>query len=138
VAKVFSIEQPIRFSHCDLAGIVYFAHFFDMFSAVVEDWFAGEIGLTYEQMYLHLKIGFPIVATRADFASACRIGERVSFDLTVSKLGRSSIEFDILGRVGAHQRLRGRHKVAMISLESYRAIPIPEDLRNKMQQYVAH
>ena len=35
------------------------------------------------------------------------------------------------------EKFRARHKVAMISLDTYRAIPIPDELRAKMEAYVA-
>jgi len=34
----FTRTVPIRFSHCDPAGIVYFPHYFDMFNGLIEDW----------------------------------------------------------------------------------------------------
>jgi len=35
----FTRTVPIRFSHCDPAGIVYFPHYFDMFNGLIEDWY---------------------------------------------------------------------------------------------------
>jgi len=32
----FTRSVPIRFSHCDSAGIVYFPHYFNMFNGLVE------------------------------------------------------------------------------------------------------
>ena len=57
-------------------------------------------------------------------------------ELTVARLGRSSIEFAIRGRVGDEEKFRARHKVAMVSLDTLRAMPIPDDLRVKMVPYV--
>ena len=36
-AGAFTRTVPIRFSHCDPAGIVYFPHYFDMFNGLVEE-----------------------------------------------------------------------------------------------------
>ena len=30
MSQIFKVEYPIRFSHCDPAGIVYFPRFFDL------------------------------------------------------------------------------------------------------------
>jgi 4-hydroxybenzoyl-CoA thioesterase len=137
MAHVFSIERLIRFSHCDPAGIVYFVHFFDMISAAVEDWFGGPIGLDFNTMHRKLDVGFPIVNTQCEFMKPCHLGDRLGIQLVIAKLGRSSIEFVIEGRVGAEEKFRARHKIAMISLSDYRARPIPADLRARMQPFVA-
>ena len=137
VSKIFSVERPIRFSHCDPAGIVYFAHFFDMFNAAVEDWFEQALGLSFEEMHMRRQVGFPVVNTQCEFLRVCRLGERLRIEFTVARLGHSSVELDIRGKVGGEERFRARHKIAMMSLATYRAVAIPEELREKMQKFVA-
>ncbi len=136
MGKIFSVEGPIRFSHCDPAGIVYFAHFFDMFNAAVEDWFDQAIGLSFEVMHMRRKVGFPVVNTQCEFLRVCRLGERLRIEFTVVRLGHSSVELDIRGTVSGEERFRARHKIAMMSLTTYRAVAIPEELRAKVQEFV--
>ena len=135
-AKVFATERKIRFSHCDPAGIVYFVNFFDMVSGCVEDWFGEAIGFSFHEMHIQRRVGFPIVDTGCQFFRPCHLGDRLVLELTVARLGRSSIEFAIRGRVGDEEKFRARHKVAMVSLDTLRAMPIPDDLRAKMAPYV--
>ena len=132
----FSRERLIRFSHCDPAGIVYFVNFFDMVGGVVEDWFREAIGLPFQEMHLERRIGFPIVSTGCEFFRPAHLGDTLQLELVIAKLGRSSIEFVIRGAVAGEEKFRARHKVAMVSLESWRALPIPEDMRAKMRAYV--
>ncbi|HLB15352.1 MAG TPA: thioesterase family protein [Burkholderiales bacterium] len=136
MTKVFTIERKIRFSHCDPAGIVYFVNFFDMINAVVEDWFGDAIGLPFQEMHRGRRIGFPIVDTGCQFFRPCHLGDLLVLELSVARLGRSSIEFAIRGRVGDEEKFRARHKVAMVSLETFKATAIPDDLRAKMEPYV--
>ena len=132
----FSRERLIRFSHCDPAGIVYFVNFFDMVGGVVEDWFREAIGLPFQEMHLERRIGFPIVNTGCEFFRPAHLGDTLRLELAIAKLGRSSIEFVIDGSVAGEEKFRARHKVAMVSLESWRALPIPEDMRAKMSAYL--
>ena len=132
----FSRERLIRFSHCDPAGIVYFVNFFDMVGGVVEDWFREAIGLPFQEMHLERRIGFPIVNTGCEFFRPAHLGDTLRLELAIAKLGRSSIEFVIDGSVASEEKFRARHKVAMVSLESFRALPIPEDMRAKMSAYL--
>ena len=132
----FSRERLIRFSHCDPAGIVYFVNFFDMVGGVVEDWFREAISLPFQEMHLERRIGFPIVNTGCEFFRPAHLGDTLHLELAIAKLGRSSIEFVIDGSVAGEEKFRARHKVAMVSLESWRALPIPEDMRAKMSAYL--
>lgn len=136
MARVFVTERKIRFSHCDPAGIVYFVNFFDMVSGIVEDWFGNAIGFTFNEMHIGKHVGFPIVNTGCEFFKPCHLGDQLALELSILKLGRSSIEFSITGRVAEEEKFRARHKVAMMSLETLKSLPIPEDLRTKMAPYV--
>ena len=51
-AGAFTRTVPIRFSHCDPAGIVYFPHYFDMFNGLVEDWYTEQLGVNYANLIL--------------------------------------------------------------------------------------
>jgi 4-hydroxybenzoyl-CoA thioesterase len=130
--KVFPTEYPIRFSHCDPGGIVHFPRFFDMINATVEDWFGEALGLPFDTMHMGKRFGFPIVNTQCEFYKPCRIGERLTLELSVARLGRASLELMLSGRIGGEERIRARNVRAMMSLETYRAIPIPDDLRGRM------
>jgi len=132
----FTRERLIRFSHCDPAGIVYFVHFFDMVSGVVEDWLREAVGLPLQEMHLARRIGFPIVNTGCEFSRPVHLGDTLSLELAIARLGRSSIEFVVHGRVRGEDKFRARHKVALVSLDGWRPAPIPHDLRAKMQPYV--
>ena len=136
MAQRFRTERKIRFSHCDPAGIVYFVNFFDMVNAVVEDWFNEAIGWTFDDMHIGQRLGFPIVNTGCEFFRPCHLGDRLELELAVARLGNSSIEFLVVGRVAGDEKFRARHKVALMSLDTQRALPIPDALREKMRPYV--
>ena len=136
MAEPFARERLIRFSHCDPAGIVYFVNFFDMVGGVVEDWFRDAIGLPFQEMHLERRIGFPIVNTGCEFFRPAHLGDTLRLELAIAKLGRSSIEFVVSGSVAGEEKFRARHKVALVSLDSWRALPIPADMRAKMQPFV--
>jgi 4-hydroxybenzoyl-CoA thioesterase len=132
----FSKERLIRFSHCDPAGIVYFVNFFDMVGGVVEDWFREAIGVPFQEMHLERRIGFPIVRTGCEFFRPAHLGDTLVLELGIARLGRSSIEFRVRGSVGGNEKFVARHKVALVSLDSFRPLAIPDDMRVKMTPYI--
>ncbi|MFN2645778.1 MAG: acyl-CoA thioesterase [Burkholderiales bacterium] len=136
MATSFARERLIRFSHCDPAGIVYFVNFFDMVGGVVEDWFRDALGLPFDEMHLKRRIGFPIVNTGCEFFRPAHLGDSLRLELAIAKLGRTSIEFVVRGSVRGEEKFRARHKVALVSLDTWRSLAIPEDMRAKMQPFV--
>jgi 4-hydroxybenzoyl-CoA thioesterase len=132
----FSRQRRIRFSQCDPGGIVYFVHFFDMVSGTVEDWFTEALGLPYHDVHVGGRVGFPIVNTQCEFAKPCHFGDLLDIELAVARLGASSIEFSVAGAVAGEAKFRGRHKVAMMSLDTLKAVRIPDEMREKMAPFV--
>jgi 4-hydroxybenzoyl-CoA thioesterase len=136
--SVFVSERTIRFAECDPAGIVYFPRFLEMVNDLTEDWFEQSLGIAFDPLHFKRQLGVPVVNTRIDFLKACRLGERLALELAIESLGRSSIVLRVHGLVGDEERIRLRHKVAMVSMQSYpyRATPIPDDLRSRMSAFV--
>jgi 4-hydroxybenzoyl-CoA thioesterase len=128
---VFRFAQPIRFSHCDPAGVLYFPHVFDFVNAAIEDWFAQRLGLPFHVLHLEQRRGNPVVRTHCEFVTPCRFGETLALDLEPVIVGRSSIETRISGTVEGAPRFRVRHKTAMMSMDTMRAIPLPDPIRAK-------
>jgi 4-hydroxybenzoyl-CoA thioesterase len=86
----FTRTVPIRFSHCDPAGIVYFPHYFDMFNGLIEDWYTEQLGVNYSKLILGDRHGLPYVHIEPDFKSPSRIDEHLNLTLLLAQVGRSS------------------------------------------------
>ena len=111
-------------------------HFFDMINDCVEDWLTDVLGLNSHALMSRHRVAIPIVATACEFFRPCHLGDRLSLELSISELGRSSIQFLIRGRVGDDVKFQARHKVGMVSLDTQKSIAISDDMRTKMQPYV--
>jgi acyl-CoA thioesterase FadM len=101
-AAAFTRNVPIRFSHCDPAGIVYFPHYFNMFNGVIEDWYTEELGYNYAELIMGSQFGFPFVHIECDFKIPSRMGDVIDLTLLVERVGRSSLGVAIV----CHQRRR--------------------------------
>jgi len=132
----FTRTVPIRFSHCDPAGIVYFPHYFDMFNGLIEDWYTEQLGVDYSELILNERHGFPFVHIETDFKFPSRMGEHLDLTLLVTHIGRSSLSIVIVGHLAGVERLRARLVTAMMSLETYRSIELPPALRDKFETYM--
>jgi len=134
-SAAFTRSVPVRFSHCDPAGIVYFPHYFDMFNGLIEDWYGQELGHDYAELVLDRRYGFPFVHIQCVFKIPSRMCEIIDLTLLVEHIGRSSLGIDIVCHKDGLQRLRAHMVTAMMSLETRKSVPLPQVLREKIESY---
>jgi 4-hydroxybenzoyl-CoA thioesterase len=134
-AGTWSTEIRIRFSHCDPAGIVYFARYFDLMNGVVEDWFSGALGLDYAEFIGPRRIGLGYVSCGADFAAPGFMGDRLEFAVLIERIGGASIALRINAYRGEEPILSAGMTIVATSLVEHRSIPIPDDLRAALERY---
>jgi 4-hydroxybenzoyl-CoA thioesterase len=135
--SVFVRERRIRFSDCDPAGIVFYPQYFVMFNGLVEDWVNEGLGLSYHGLVAERRIGLPTVHLDADFKAVSPLGDLVALQLTVEKLGRSSLGLQVqcTGRDAGDLRIAMHQVIVTTSLETHRAIEIPADLRAAIERF---
>ena len=134
-AGAFTRSVTVRFSHCDPAGIVYFPHYFDMFNGLIEDWYTEQLGMSFADLILNERHGFPFVHIETDFKIPSRMGEHLDLTLLIDRIGRTSLSLVVVGHVGGEARLRARLVTAMVSLETHRPVELPPALRDKFEAY---
>ena len=125
----------IEWGDCDPAGIVYFPHYFNMFNGLIEDWYTQELGFDYAELIMGSRYGLPFVHIECDFKVPSRIGEVIDLTLLVERIGRSSLGIVIVCHHDGIERLRARMTTAMISLETHKAVPLPQALRERVESY---
>lgn len=131
----------VRFGACDPVGIAYFPRYFDWFHQAMESWFDQALGLPYAEL---LKTrGFPAVHAECDYQRPCAFGERVTVELRVGALGRSSLRLDyrVVGPDG-DLRASGHSRVVQMgtrpgSPEHLKSQPIDGPLRAAILRFGA-
>ncbi len=134
-AGAFTRSVTIRFSHCDAAGIVYFPHYFDMFNGVIEDWYKAELKHDYAELVMGRRFGFPFVHIECDFKIPSMMGEVIDLTLLVEGIGRSSLSIAIVCHREGLLRLRARMVTEVMSLETRKPVPMPDELRDAIEAY---
>lgn len=133
----FTARLQVRFGDCDPAGIVFYPRYFEMFNSVVEDWCADGLGLSFREMHQERGLGLPTVHLETDFRAPSRLGDVLRAELSVQKLGRASLTLQIILRGAAgEERVAARLVLAMMDLQSAQALPIPQQLRERMAAYL--
>lgn len=127
----FRRPRMIRFSDCDPAGIVFYPQYFVMLNGLVEDWVSQGLGIDYHALISQRRVGLPTVRLEADFRAVSRMGDQVSLGLSVERLGSRSISLVLrcFEPAGGELRMQLKQVLVTTSLESHRAVEIPQDLR---------
>lgn len=135
--NTFTVSREIRFSDSDPAGIVFYAEFFRMFNDLFEDWLVKRLGIDFADQFQNEQRMFPLVHVEVDFKEARRMGQKMDLSLILTKLGRSSICYDIMGHDDGLEILRGSFVTCIASKKSMRTIKIPAEFRLAMEEYMA-
>lgn len=128
-------EVKIRFGYCDPAGIVFTPRFFDIFNAVVEDWFGEGLGIDYHDIIRRRRMGLGYASAASTFFRPCCMGERITVHVRLAALGRSSLTLHLHAMKDGAEALRGNFTIVMTDLEQHRPVVIPEDIRRAMEVY---
>ena len=130
----FERVYPIRFSHCDPAGIVFFPQYLVLFNHLLEDWFTHGLGIDYAELIGPRRVGTPTVRLECDFRAISRMGEDVAFSITPERVGGKSLTLAIEARQGDELRVGARQVLVFTSLDTHRAIDMPADVRAALQE----
>ncbi len=133
--RCFDRQVDIRFSHCDLAGIVFFPQYMVMINDGVEDFFNRGLRLGYAQVVDVRRIGLPTVHLQCDFIAPSRIGETVTHSIWLDRLGRRSFSLAHEFHVGADRRISATQVLVTTDLADHRAIELPDDIRQALQPF---
>lgn len=132
----FSLRIPIRFTHTDPAGYVFFPRYFDMLQAVCEDWFENCLGINFADMIMIQRVGQPTAHMECQFLRPCVLGEKLDLAIILDRFGTSSIHLRFIGTVEGEVRLRARSVQVLLSMKEGRPIAINEDMRSHLQSYM--
>ena len=123
---------PIEFNHCDPAGIVFYPRYFEMINSVAENFFKDVAGRSYASM-IATRQGVPTARVETNFHVPSRLGEVLDFRLKITRLGATSITFEITAHGGTN-RLTCLLTLVWISPEG-RPMPWPEAMRTKLSAF---
>jgi 4-hydroxybenzoyl-CoA thioesterase len=133
---VYTTELPIRFTHCDPAGIVFYPRYFEMFNDLVEDWCRDVLHYSFPEIINNRGWGLPTVHLEVDFLAPSRFGEVLTAQLSVRTVGTTSIGLEIV-LTGASDDTRVRAKVVLVLTDrkAGKAIPLPDDMRARILEF---
>jgi 4-hydroxybenzoyl-CoA thioesterase len=129
------LRGRVDFGDCDPAGIAFAPRYFETFARAFESFYADELGVDRQALINERRIGFPYVSLSCQYFSALTYGDEIEILLSVDRIGRSSFYTTLHVFHDGHEAARGQSVNVTISLDTFKAIAIPNDIRQALQEY---
>ncbi|WP_213981168.1 thioesterase family protein [Sphingomonas sp. dw_22] len=131
---MFRVTYPLRFAHCDPAGIAYYPRYFELCDAAIEDWSAQVLGCDRRTMHLELGIGLPTVDLHAVFTAPSRLGDSLDIDVTVIRVGNSSVDLALDISCNDEPRFTVTYTQVLTDLAQGQSMPWPPTLLERLNK----
>ncbi|MDX1612282.1 MAG: thioesterase family protein [Candidatus Thermoplasmatota archaeon] len=134
---MFTKTQKVYFGHIDRAGIIYHPHYIDYFHQAYED-FVEELGFDDKNLLADVGVKVPVVNVDVDFRAPVKAGDRLSIEVTVKRLGTSSMTFHFKAREQATSKLVAEGDVVRVTVDkAFQATPIPDRFRAALEKHLS-
>jgi 4-hydroxybenzoyl-CoA thioesterase len=135
----FTSVQKIRFDDVDGAGIVYYPQFFHLCHAAFEDFFDTAAPVSYPALVRDRRLGFPTVAIESQFEAPLSYGDVAVIELTVKKIGRTSVTFayEIRRKRDGARCFHAEITTVLVDLDSLEPVPVEEELRTIFEKFLS-
>ena len=130
----FSLQQTVRFQHCDPAGIVFYPRYFEMINTTVEEWFAQRLGAPFATLHGAMGAAVPTASISIDFHAPSRLGEVLELRLRPTRIGRSSVGLSIEAHCGDEKRFSMESTLVFTRKGASGSAEWPEDIRARILQ----
>ena len=74
-------------------------------------------------------LGFPTVKVEMEFLSPVHYGDKVDIDVTIERVGRSSVQIRYEASVAAKPVFKARTIAVVVDMRTFRPTPLPQALR---------
>lgn len=136
MAQIHTMPIEIFFKHCDPAGIVFYPRYVEMLHDTVEHWFNHGLKIGFDNLHGAHNMGIPMVNMQVDFRQPSRLGDQITGQLSVTKMGRSSMTMRVELCDKENIRVGADLTVVFVSLGKIQSIPIPDDFRRLIEPYI--
>lgn len=134
--KPFVVEEYVRWSDVDAAGIIFYGSYVRLFELAEMELFRAA-GLPFSTVFETYDIYLPRVQVHTEFHYPVRLDDRLKVAAYVSRIGTKSItmSFDVVhmatGKLGAH----GHLVLVCTSRNQLKSRPLPEDMVRRLEPF---
>jgi YbgC/YbaW family acyl-CoA thioester hydrolase len=136
--KRFTIEEHVRWSDIDRAGIIYYGQFLRFFEIAETELFRA-VGLSYSEVFDRLDIWLPRVQIHFDFRKPLVLDDLIEVSAYVGRFGTKSLtlRFEVNKKGEPDFVAEGHIILACVSRSTFKGVVIPEEIREPLKPYLA-
>ena len=130
----FTHTLRVRFSECDLQGVVFNANYVAYFDVVMTELWREAFG-----SYQHMVDGgtdMVVAEVNVRFVGSAAFDDEVDFELRVTRLGDTAISTRIEASTAGTPVVEGRVRHVCIDPDTKNKKPIPPDIRAGLERYL--
>ena len=134
--KPFVVEEYVRWSDVDYAGIIFYGSYVRFFEIAETELFRAA-GVPYSEVFDRFGIWLPRVHLSCDFKYPARLDDRLQVAVYFTRFGTSSIaiNFDVLHAKAIQLAAAAREVLVCVDRETMRPRPLPADLVGLLQPF---
>lgn len=135
-SKPFVVEEYVRWSDVDYAGIIFYGSYVRFFEIAETELFRAA-GVPYSEVFDRFGIWLPRAHLSCDFKYPARLDDCLRVGVYFTRFGTSSIgiNFDVLHVKGAQLAAAGREVLVCVDRKTMRPQPLPPELRGLLQPF---
>ena len=135
--SIYRTRVKVRFAHCDPAGIIFYPRYFEILNGVIEDWFDGELGYSFNQLLTNLGVGTPMVDVQSEFSKPFRLDDMLDIELILGALGTASATVNVTTKIEGIVHIRSHGVLVCSKRDLSGSVPWPLDIVDKMKTFLA-
>ncbi|HWC78140.1 MAG TPA: thioesterase family protein [Blastocatellia bacterium] len=135
--KRFTIEEHVRWSDIDRAGIIYYGQFQRFFEIAETELFRA-VGLPYSKVFDQLEIWLPRVHIEFDFHKPLVLDDLIEVAADVARLGTKSLTlgFEVTRKGESDPAAEGRVVLVAVDRATFKPVPVPPEIVERLKPYV--
>jgi YbgC/YbaW family acyl-CoA thioester hydrolase len=135
--KKFTIEEHVRWSDTDRAGIIYYGQFLRFFEIAETELFRA-VGLSYAEVFERFDIWLPRVQIHFDFRKPLVLDDLIEVSAYVGRFGTKSLtlRFEVNKKGEADLVAEGQTVLACVARPTFQSVTIPHEMREKLRPYL--
>lgn len=135
----FTIQERVRWSDVDYAGIVFYGSYLRFLEIAEEELFRTALQLSPLELYNNFNIWLPRVQIHCDFRSSAELNDLLEVTVWVSRFGGRSItlHFEVHKLDEARLILEAHTTMACLDRTTRKSRWMPDEIAAKMGPYVA-
>lgn len=135
--KRFTIEETVRWSDIDRAGIIYYGQFLRFFEIAETELFRA-VGLPYSEVFDRLDIWLPRVQIHYDFRKPLVLDDPIEVSAFVGRFGNKSLtlRFEVTKKGESGLVAEGHVVLACVSRSTFESRPVPGEIIDRLGPYL--